>query len=612
MGKAFTDYLVYMGIFFFIVLTVYFFPIEYRLLGYNIDESHKFAANYFFQKHLFFGKDVIFSYGPLAFLMTPMRLGFNQYLSTGLIILLWTVFFSVFCALALKKYFSLFQLAVFVAFLYLSRLFCPSLDYFICFVVLLFLSLSLELKEFRFLYFASLALTFLAFFIKFSSAFMCIAAVLIFLLINFIFDRKRAGVIATQGTIIVLFLSVPAYYFFDFSVKGVYFYMKGIYEIISGYTEAVSLPGSSLELAAVFVSFFLYLLLTILLKKQKQKSFYSCLLLILPLFLAFKHGFVRQDKHVYWFFGFIFMAFSIVFLTTDFKKFIKGDTQKKILLWIVIPVIIITMIGAFLCKRKFEGDKKPPYRRIPPLANILKPVGEDSFSNFSLGLNEQLYYSKNKPFNYKPFPVFHMYSAFTPYLDNLNFQFLNNTDTAPLFILMHFFALNRRNPIADVPATWLSLLKWYKVDSNSSLRSPLLVKRTQEPSFNDLRFLKKKEYNIDELIEIPYSNHPIVAKINMDLSIWGKIRKTFFRITEVTMVLKRSSASEIIFRVVPATLKNGLVINFLPQSFREMANLMNQKAIKQNRTFMISGDGKKYYKKRISIVFFEIPEMVLH
>ena len=98
-------------------------------------------------------------------------------------------------------------------------------------------------------------------------------------------------------------------------------YLRGSSQLASGFSAAMSLAGSNLEFVAAAIALGLLL---ILLRMQAATSpamarFYA-LLLAIPLFVSFKHGFVRQDIHVINFFCFVALSASLIALTIAFTR----------------------------------------------------------------------------------------------------------------------------------------------------------------------------------------------------------------------------------------------------------------------------------------------------
>lgn len=208
--------------------------------------------------------------------------------------------------------------------------------------------------------------------------------------------------------------------------------------------------------------------------------------------------------------------------------------------------------------------------------------------------------------NYKPFPVFQAYSAYTSYLDLLNAQFIEDRNRAPEFILFEWKSIDGRHPLIDVPGMGLSIYKWYDlVWQNNGI---LFLKRRQEARFAGLEYIGTKEYNVKSPIVIPYSVSPIVINIHTKLNAWGMLCKIFFRISEVKVELLSGTGSLSSFRVMPETLQDGLWINYLPLDIRQTSNLIkNNEADGRIDSFKIYGQGVKFYKKRIKVDFYKIP-----
>src|ERR1700722_2703922 len=83
-------------------------------------------------------------------------------------------------------------------------------------------------------------------------------------------------------------------------VAGLPDFLSGSIQVISGYSQAMSLPGQRRE-TALFLAGALAILLAIVRARSLRRSLKLFLLLAYALYLlvSFKEGFVRQDEHVY-------------------------------------------------------------------------------------------------------------------------------------------------------------------------------------------------------------------------------------------------------------------------------------------------------------------------
>lgn len=53
------------------------FPVRLAFFGTGLDSSHVFASNFFPYTDLVYGRDVVFTFGPLGFLLNPQNIGNN-------------------------------------------------------------------------------------------------------------------------------------------------------------------------------------------------------------------------------------------------------------------------------------------------------------------------------------------------------------------------------------------------------------------------------------------------------------------------------------------------------------------------------------------------------
>ncbi|MDA8308520.1 MAG: hypothetical protein M0Z81_17070 [Deltaproteobacteria bacterium] len=220
----------------------------------------------------------------------------------------------------------------------------------------------------------------------------------------------------------------------------------------------------------------------------------------------------------------------------------------------------------------------------------------------------EICYAAANDLNYSPLPVFQTYSAYTSYLDYLDADFLNG-NSAPPYLLAAFQALDGRHCLVDVPATWLSIYKWYEPKLLTD--SVLLLKRRSVPRFETLKPVGSAVYGKAAVVGLPQYAGPLLVKISLNLSLTGKIVKTLYHIAPVEMALTDCAGGVSVFRVVPETLKDGLFLNYLPMSLNELDMLMNGKAARKFCSFQLFGPGLTMYRDQMSVQFIEIPAVAV-
>jgi len=593
----------------------------------GLDTSWIFSINYQFVNKL--GEYVAWTGGPFEFLMFPLNIGANFDKAVLFQISLWFIFFSLLIYVIVKNDLPLFQVFLFTILFANATFLRYCYQGFVDFLILFLLSLSFFMKRWYIPYIGVLLLSALSWFMKFNTALLSTLSVIFFVFLMFFQEKRTAlksGLLAI--TLLPLFFIVP-YLIYNPSLSNMISYVRGLFEISNGYSVMLGLPGHDVpKLISALLITIVYCVTIIFLYKYKKKSFIPSLLFIPSLFIAFKSGFVRQDiGHELQFFYFASAIFSFIFLHT---KII--DRKKEYIAYLIITISIISIcanirfpgyknavinyagIGNFLSnanalihysdtKKYLDSTKKSldPLKLSEDWGNT---IGQSKMSIFPWELN---YAAANK-MNYEPFPVFQSYSAYSSYLDLLNSRYIEDQQKAPEFILMEWASIDGRHPVADVPAMWVSIYKWYGVTKTDA--NKLLLQRRSLPRFSNLQFIKKQIYKKGNRIEIPKSDHPVIAKISIDFNFIGKMLKIIYKIPQVKMKLISESGLTSTFRIVPDNLRNGLLINYFPQNLHDVNSLLSSSESNQRtQSFQIYGEGLKLLKDEIKVEFFDVPDL---
>jgi hypothetical protein len=400
------------------------------------------------------------------------------------------------------------------------------------------------------------------------------------------------------------------------SLQALSLYFKGALELSRGYNLAMSFRGPTLELIAIAEALVLLAAAVgILAIRNRRMALILVLLLGLPVLVSIKHGIVRQPLHAPYAFSFVLLAASFVSLSTSLNQ---SSTVKRLgiitlLLAVLcqdyaiapIPKIALRALTAFDVPSRVWNSLRPRHLR--------QTLNSESRTNFSSADSEiepeiraivqnQTIASLSESYsgvffgnlNLQLYPVLQRYSAYTPYLDGLEANWIQQQ--GPQFLLFDGKAIDGRHPWTETPAMWLEVLRWY--DTRFLGKHNLLLERRKEARFRRLQSVDNSPLRFGEPMRIPNSPGPLLWAMHCSLSSSGKLRALLFRVLDVTMSLDEGGGQSQQFRVLPEVLGAPSPGNHLPSTLPEFAEVLSAS---QNYDFWIKqftfgGPGSSAYK----------------
>jgi hypothetical protein len=567
-------------------------PIRYSHWEDSLDATWRFALNYAASRGLVMGRDVVFTYGPLGYLTCPFNIGWN--LKEGFLTQagLWIVLAWILADLFFRTPLPLRNLALFAVFFGLSG----PLFWFngagleslmVAAALLLLINYHFHGQRFRFI--LALCLAGIAGLIKLTAGLVLTLALIGFLLERFIRIRKKAlpELALAVAVPACVFIAVSA--IFIPSVEGLIRYLRSNIELTSGYSTAMSLSGSreGLTLVLQMIALLGAVIGIQAAVKGRDVRFYA-LLLIGPVFLAFKHGLVRADDHVIVFVGFAALAMALVSLTAS----LSGRDLTGVL-WIGLLFIIswtgemTIQLGPEALKeatgvqglkttwaalhfgrlqRELDSDRKTLATESPLEPEIRAIVGDRPLGPLSVryartfadGLQIEIC------------PVLQRYSAYTPYLDRLDAAWIR--EKGPMFLLYDGETIDERDKWAENPATWLEVYRWY----NTRYLGPsnLLLERRASPRFSSLKKTGGLAIDLPGELRLPASENVQFWTMTCTASHSGTLRKLLFRIPPVIVTIPRGDGVVRTARVIPELLVSPVVAS-MPGTLAELAGVFD-------------------------------------
>lgn len=578
----------------FLYLLMVLCPIRYWPFNLNDwDNTWVFALNYGAAHHLILGRDIDWTSGPLAYLAAPMDLGNN--LVAGLLFqtalwillcaILWDVFF---CGRVPLKNLAFFTLFVGLSGPQYHHLPNPLGPGSLLFVGGLILLVQFHLRGGLSRYLTALAMLGVLPLIQFVGV-MLVGG----LLAGFIIARALRGGPGARRDIILAavvptFVAGTGYWVSIGSLHAFAVYIRSSLELASGYDLAMALSGSSRELPAVFAAVGLLVLAVVLLAKlDRRTALLLSLLFAVPLLVNVKHGVVRQDSHIVYLFAFVAVAIGLVALamTLDRPGARNLTTIAVALVLIVYQVYVgklgqkatmvrVTGIAAPLLawhaahlgnlRREIQARSQQTYS----VENTLEPeikaiVQHEPVASLSMGYNNAVV----DDLNLVLYPVLQRYSAYTPYLDELNADWIR--DKGPRFLVFDGSVIDGRHSWTETPAMWVEVYRWY--DARMLGKVNLLLERRAVPRFTRFEALAHERLRFGEELRIPSSSQPVFWTMHCSLTRIGKLSGLLYRFSEVTMRIDNGRGRVQLFRVFPSLLGAPSMGNFLPSDLAQLA-----------------------------------------
>ena len=565
----------------------------------GLDVSWKMTLDYAATKHWIWGKDIVYTYGPLANLSTRTGQGLAAWAMVLFDSFLVLNFYFVFADFIKNNTSKLLAAAILV---------CTLLLVNTCFGsgtawVLLFFIIYWMVKTFnepRPLYLAMLiALTMLAFYIKMNTG--LIAMVLLCgHFINLFIAKKTtlikllawlAGfVVVTIASAVLLNVSILAY-------------IIGSLEIIKGYNDVMYLDEAHdiiqtglYLLFLAMLAWFLYRLWRQLKKKEYSHIVYTIAGIIF-IFLLQKQAVLRNDRqHLYEYF-----SFAPLILLCNFAGAGNQKRQLKFSLAVMLFALgfvlynrgvgyslstrvatPVTYVKQLIDYNTTEHPGQPGKRYIPQ--RVLNIIGNKTVDVFPW---DSEYAIENK-LNYKPRPVFQSFSAYTEALEKINYDYF--VKQAPDFLIYDYDAIENRYPFNDESLVNLFIIRNYTfADSfRSNERQRLLLQRNN--TITPLQFNHIKQYKFSLADTIPVTNFNFI-KLDIRYNMFGKIKAFVAKPPHVQINYMRADGKWFTYKTSPELLKMGLYVDGLITNDDEYAALLTGKPATAIKKIKLDVDG---------------------
>lgn len=395
-------------------------------------------------------------------------------------------------------------------------------------------------------------------------------------------------------------------------------WLRGAIEVASGYSEAMTNGGPVVQLVAA-LALLAALALAGVAGLRLAWPTAAVALVSLPLaFLAFKHGFVRQDGHVFAFFPLFVILFGALtlFARTRIEVAVFAllggaaaaawvavapqDVARWDWLWARLSAAPARPAAAFVLdqrsrERTLDGLLSRSERE---LATQRLPEGwlAQMRGKRVMVVPWELTLCRANGLSCVYPRALQLYSAYTRHLDEWTAGGLAGPER-PDYVLASFAEIDGRHPWFGAPATWITILRGYELLVSDAERNLFLLRRrsASPPAtevFGELRPDDEGWYVFDP---VPGD---WLAAVEMELTALGRLRRLVYRVEPVYAEVEFADGRRDALRMVPATAGSGLLLGNLPVTVPQAQAVLKGGARYPVRRFRVVGAGASSYAVR--------------
>jgi hypothetical protein len=588
--KTRTFFIYFLSLFF----VFFLFPTDFYTLPYaGVDGSWQVGIHLAIKYHLLFGKDFVYTYGPLA----ALRLRFPIVLSK------WAYIVS-------DCYYAYILFVAFSSFIRshfrpgpLLFLFCCvvigqdwEMDKWYQFLLLLFLMNFLRQPEKKVYLLHAAVLALITFYIKVNAGLINIGFFL--LVVHYALAVKKLE----PRTYIFLLISFLAALLLSARLFGASLgsYILCTLYILKDYEDIMYLPlgGRLGELAPWFAGIFLlamfacyvFVLLKIIRGRRlpaQLDTVVTYLLVAAAIFIWYKNAFVRADGHVFQFFV---MAGPLAFFLYIFTPPELGKRTVAVFCWAMLGIDVCSLL---LLPDSGFPDKMGKLFNFSLITAKVRSVGHyaegirnydrakavtDSTTSLPSPYRQavgdhttdiipteiSLLYANG--LRYAPRPTAQSYAAYDSYLDRLNYERYLSPQ-APDYVFFTLDGTEDRSAWMDEGRIKLALLARYRPER--MVADQLLLKKQELP--RDMIKIKEDTIRTEMGKEIPVEKGPgiLFTRFLVERNWAGKFRSFVYQPPDLVMEYKLQDGEVRYFKVFKPLLEDGMVLNKFVNSTAE-------------------------------------------
>jgi hypothetical protein len=601
------------------------FPGEIGPLRPGLDPSWAYAINRLPHTTFRFGADVVFTYGPLGYLITPLNLGGNLTAAAAL----WAVSQVLLVGAVIHHYRerrSLVAVSAFMASFLLAVSFGLLYEYRL--LILLGLLLSVP-REPRWLWRGAVVVgALLASLLLFTKVSTGIAAASMIGAAAIVW-RVRATATLAETALVIGVYSVATVTLGVVLLGGLgnlFDWLGVTAELSSGYVGAMSVQGPTILMVAGLAAVGLYALFVVATWRWNRVALPLALVFGAGVFFAYRHAFVRhQGRFVY---GFLLAIYGVFMLTARGKRALALGAVAAVL---VIPSAAVAASEPFCSCPWFPRTLAPAggldrLVAVADLADTRRRLDQESTAALAparlpeawveeIGsesvdvLPFELSIIPANGLQWVPNPVLQSYHAFTSGLDGWVAEHFAGAG-APTYLLLQFGDIDGRNHLMAEPALWRAVARGYQPRFDETAPAPsgevALLHQRPTPLPAETQSLGSMEGRVGEWLEIPASIGLVLASVELRTDLDGRLAQLFWRIAPVYLDLRYADGSVRMVRILPSTAAQGMLVNRPPFTLRAFLRLLDGRWPPAAVSMRVHGPGTGSFDEEFRVTWREL------
>ena len=556
-----------------IIIVIFLFTFPLHVVDYDVglDPSYVWGLNWLFANDYQTLKQLIYPFGPLAFLKIPTVIGHNLFISVLFFSTIKVGFIWLMCKLSDIVQNTNKLAVIFVVFI---TSFFADID-FLLIGTCLILNIIYYKNKNIIPFIISVLIAFIGLFIKVSIGISALSIVGVSVLIHLFYSKKPIFLLKQAG--IILFIGLFTGLLVFGNIGTFFHFLMGAYHLSGGYGDVLSLhPNNNWLCLLPFL--FLMIIFPFICKEKDVRITY--LLSLFPLFAAWKHSFIREDIYHY--------AILLMFLFVFWGIILMVSAKKQITFLFAAVSILLLYANAYNIPM-YQGYKK----EIAGINNFWDVANYRTFKQKTLSLSENNI-SKNRlspeilaiigdakvdvypwdfsyiaanQLNWKPRRTLGI--SLSRWISKKE-NYLLAKENSPQFVIFHlvnddfggkFGSLDGRHILNDEPLVVYNLLNNYTLlEKNDNF---LLFKRDTISHFENTYLDDFQDYNFEEWIDIPSCNANEIARLKVfsNNTLFGKLKKMLYKETAYFIDYQFEDGMILTYRYAPVTAIDGLWCN---------------------------------------------------